>query len=61
MSSYFSFLYGIKIKNCANIDIRKSCEMTLQDSKITKAGVQVFPNEWFTKPKQELDQPKIKH
>ena len=35
--------------------------MTLQDSKITKAGVQVFPNEWFTKPKQELDQPKIKH
>ena len=61
MSSYFSFLYGLKIKNCANIDIRKNCEMTLHDLKITKAGVEVFPNEWFTKPKQELDQPKIKH
>ena len=31
----------------------KNWEMTLHDLKITKAGVDVFPNEWFTKPKQE--------
>ena len=41
MSSYFSFLYGIKIKNCANIDIRKNCEMTLHDLSVDFEGFEV--------------------
>lgn len=39
MFRYFLFFFGLKIKNCLNIDISKNCEMILYDLKIMKVGV----------------------